>query len=226
MKVKYFGLSDIGRVRQRNEDAWGASLERLLFVLADGMGGHPAGDVAAQAAVDAVMECDDLAAMREALLHANARVFERSREGSELEGMGTTVCALHLTEDRAILGHVGDSRIYRREGERMVQLTEDHSLVSRMIERGELSPEEAARSGLGSVITQALGTRNGVDPSVQEVELGERELFLLCTDGLSDVVEPPLLEGSLEEQAQRYLELALEAGSTDNITLVLVEVER
>ncbi len=234
MRLEMSGATHPGQVRPHNEDDFAIEPERGLAVLADGMGGHQAGEVAAEIAVRTVTErlpasTDDPAGrLVEAVLEANRRVLETAAARPECRGMGATLVALWCRDGRFYATHLGDSRLYRLRGGVLEQLTEDHSLVQEMVRSGMLTEAEAQASFNKNLITQALGIEPEVRPRVLEGELADGDLFLLCSDGLSDFVDDGRIAetlaagGGLEATAGRLVDLANEAGGADNITVVLV----
>ncbi|HVN92200.1 MAG TPA: Stp1/IreP family PP2C-type Ser/Thr phosphatase [Terracidiphilus sp.] len=232
-------LTDRGRKRPSNEDAFGLSVEHGVFVVCDGMGGAAAGEVASTLAVSEVMRlltqrpyaepAPDVAA--EAISSANAEIFTRSQRNQNLNGMGTTLVALIVEEHCGWMVNVGDSRGYRLRNSRLEQITIDHSLVDEQIRLGQMSPQEALRSPLKNVITRALGTQAVVSPDIFELEIEPGDLFLLCSDGLvrelsDSIIESLLrLDASLEDICSRLIEAANQAGGHDNITCVLVRAD-
>jgi len=234
------GATDVGLTRQVNQDCYGelelADASMHLLVVADGMGGHRGGEVASRMAVDAMIEQVMASAhapavrLRSAVEVAHARVMDASAENPRLRGMGTTLVALLFGPGpQASFAHVGDSRIYRlRKGE-LVQLTDDHSIVGELFRAGRLTEEEARTHPQSNEILRAIGTQGLVQPDVEtfDVELGDR--FLLCSDGLSGMLlRDELIEGlSIEDPARsvaRLIEMANEAGGTDNITAMVAQI--
>jgi PPM family protein phosphatase len=227
--------SDVGKVRQANEDAFLA--EAPLFAVADGMGGHLAGDVASATAVDVITQQSASASLTDpqtlsALLRAaNRAIWEKASSDPSLKGMGTT-CTLVMIEDgHAQVAHVGDSRAYLlRDGE-LTQLTDDHTLVSRMVKEGRLREEEAARHPQRSIITRALGVDADVEVDLDPVELVPGDRLLINSDGLTSMVDPPQVKEILvaerepQRAADRLIEIANDAGGEDNITVVVIDVE-
>ena len=228
-------LTDPGRKRRRNEDSFVA--DPPLFVVADGMGGAQAGEVASRLAAAAFREfheADELGPEErlEAIIQeANRRIFERARSDTEATGMGTTVTASLVGEERLSIGHVGDSRAYRIRGGALEQLTEDHSLVADLVRSGRLSPEEAELHPQRSVITRALGTDPEVDVDTFTVEVETDDVFLLCSDGLTTMVEDDRILAvvrdarNLEDAARSLVKEANRQGGEDNVTVVLFRVE-
>lgn len=231
-------LSDTGKVREHNEDAHGHCLEAGIFVVCDGMGGAAAGEVASRIAVDTVIErlCtvssadDRRRALTESIAAANRIVHSRSSNDPSLQGMGTTLVVLAVQENLALIGHVGDSRCYLFRGGKLTRRTNDHSLVDEQVRLGHMTQEDAERSPLKNVITRAIGTQPTVEPDVSELSIESGDIFLLCSDGLIREIPDNKIAGILnnsapvEEQARKLIEDANEAGSHDNVTVVLVRV--
>jgi len=234
--AKVVSASDIGRVRTLNQDDCGEFQDTdsgiRLLVVADGMGGHRGGEVASQMAVQKMGDVFEQSAhpsskeiLAEAFREANESIFERANHESELSGMGTTAVALILDgRNEAYLAHVGDSRAYRMRKGQLEQLTDDHSVVGELVRGGQLSPEEARHHPQSNEILRALGTRPDVDIEFTLIDVRAGDRFLMCSDGLSGMlsdqaIAAALVEGSAEEVTQRLIELANEAGGTDNITV-------
>ena len=232
-------LTDRGRKRPSNEDAFGLSVERGVYVVCDGMGGAAAGEVASTLAVAEIMRLlterpwtsPPPIEAAEAVTAANEAIFSHSQRNQKLNGMGTTLVGLLVEDRRAWMVNVGDSRGYRLRNSHLEQITLDHSLVEEQIRLGQMSPEEALRSPLKNVITRALGTQSVVTPDIFEVETKPGDLFLLCSDGLIREVPDSHLESllcldsTLEEMCTRLVDAANEAGGHDNITCILVRAE-
>jgi protein phosphatase len=227
-------VSDTGRRRRRNEDAYVCAPP--LFAVADGMGGAQAGEVASGLAAAVLEEGagDERGEERVASLiqEANRRVFQRSNEDAATSGMGTTmtVALVDSSDGTIAFGHVGDSRAYRVRDGRLEQLTDDHSLVGELVRSGKLSPEEAESHPQRSVITRALGTEPDVDVDTFTVEAQPDDLYLLCSDGLTDMISADeifaVLDGSddLEVAGRALIEAANAGGGEDNITVVLFQI--
>ncbi|ALS27473.1 serine/threonine protein phosphatase [Paenibacillus sp. 32O-W] len=236
--------SDTGRIRLVNEDrSWvGETAGGLtVAIVADGMGGHRAGDVASQMTVDAFREAmqklegdltDEEAAdhMRQAILRANAIVYEMASRNEQYHNMGTTVVAALLKRNGAVIGHIGDSRAYKLTADGLVRLTEDHTLVNELAKAGQISAEEALNHPRRNVLTRALGTDANVEVDVIRIDTAPGEAILLCSDGLTNMVsESQMLDTlrredlDLDGQAERLIELALEAGGDDNISVILLK---
>ena len=233
MKVTVGVRSDIGRLRQRNEDAY--LVKEQLFVVADGMGGHRGGNVASALAVETIESASSaavsLGALVEDFKQANRAVLERGESDRELRGMGTTLTAV-LTEDaKAHVVHVGDSRAYLLRDGALQQLTEDHTLVQRMVREGRLSEDEAAQHPQRSVLTRALGVDEDipVDELTLDVHRGDR--LLLCTDGLSSMIDRDRIQQLLESEADpqvacdKLIDAANRAGGDDNITVIVLDFD-
>ena len=228
-----FGLSDPGRRRRRNEDAYVVSPP--LFAVADGMGGAQAGELASRIAVEAMGEEAGTRGKERVttqIREANRRIFARSSEDASASGMGTTMTAALVGDDGVVtIGHVGDSRAYLLRAGRLEQLTKDHSLVAELVRTGKLSAEEAEHHPQRSVITRALGTDPDVDVDTFTVDAQAGDLFLLCSDGLTTMVDDEeilrTVEGSrddLEQAAQVLVRKANRGGGEDNITVVFFEL--
>ena len=230
------GLTDTGRKRRRNEDAF--VCRPPLFAVADGMGGAQAGEVASRLAAAAVSEAaadsSGEAAVAALVAEANRRVWQRSTQDMSHSGMGTTitVALADLAGGTIAIGHVGDSRAYRIRDGALEQLTEDHSLVAELVRRGRLSPEEAETHPQRSVITRALGTDPDVEVDLFTVEALPGDLFLLCSDGLTTMVPDEEIlslaagsHGGLDAAARALVDAANAAGGEDNVTVVAFELE-
>src|SRR6266568_4218462 len=226
--------SDTGKKRRRNEDSYGVAPP--LFAVADGMGGAQAGEIASKLAAVALEETD-LGALsgeervKSLIQEANRRVYERSNADPNASGMGTTITVALVEDSGVTIGHVGDSRAYRYRGSSIEQITEDHSLVNELMKSGKLSPEEAECHPQRSVITRALGTDPDVDVDTFGVPAQTGDLFLLCSDGLTDMVTEDAILGVVErhrddiDKALRILvKEANRGGGEDNITVVAFEI--
>jgi len=248
-KFSCVGMSDAGRVREHNEDTIGTDADIGLVVLADGMGGYKAGEVASGIAVRTVMsllkdavEREDLTVrdaatglsrpgilLRDAIQRANKIIYQTARTQANCEGMGTTVVAGLFFDDRLTIAHVGDSRLYRMRGQDFTQVTQDHSLLQELVARGFYTPEEAQRAASKNYVTRALGVEPTVEVDVTEVPVLKDDLFLLCSDGLSDMVEDDDIQltistfgANLETLAKQLVLLGNDNGGRDNISIVLV----
>ena len=234
-------VSDRGRKRPSNEDAYGFSVEAGVYVVCDGMGGAAAGEIASTIAVDEMLRLlthlgPERAgplpdAAQNAIYAANEAIFSRAQRNHRLSGMGTTLVALATHEHHVWVLNIGDSRCYRFRQDRLEQLTHDHSLVEEQVRLGRMTPREALQSPLKNVITRALGTQSHVTPDVFEFEAQPGDLFLLCSDGLTrelpDSTIQTLLAGdlTLEALSARLVDAAKKAGGHDNITCLLVRAQ-
>jgi protein phosphatase len=225
--------SDLGRQRQGNEDSF--FVRAPLFVVADGMGGAQAGEVASDMAVRSFEPgLGDGAppdALRRVIEEANHRIHERSRSDEQRAGMGTTVTAAYVDEQDVVVAHVGDSRAYLLRGDDLIRLTKDHSLVGELVARGKLTEEQAEAHPQRSVITRALGPEPNVQVDVDVFPAKAGDLFLLCSDGLTSMVPEPKLKPlltaseSLATTGRSLIAAANDAGGRDNITVILFRLE-
>jgi protein phosphatase len=232
-------VTDRGRKRPSNEDAFGFSVEHGVYLVCDGMGGAAAGEVASSLAVDEalrLLSCRAQAAplpavAEQAVCAANEAIFSRAKRNDRLSGMGTTLVGLVVEERRAWVLNVGDSRCYRLRNRRLEQLTLDHSLVEEQVRLGRMTHAQALRSPLRNVITRVLGTQSRVTPDIFELEAEPGDLFLLCSDGLTHELSDPLIESllsvdyPLDDLCARLVNAAKKAGGHDNITCLLVRAE-
>ena len=248
------GRSDVGRKRDFNEDAFAIDLENGLFAIADGMGGAAAGEVASGLAIatltdfitrtSAATEPDrpygwderlsgQANRLRSGILLANERIYRTIEEHEEMKGMGTTLVAA-LTRDCGVcVGHVGDSRVYLWRDGQLRQITSDHSWVNEQVSLGLLSREEASRHPFRNVITRALGSREQVSADVTEVPLSPGDRLLLCSDGLTNMLDDRRIlqilnshPGNFEEVTSELIAQANEAGGEDNITVIVAGLPR
>lgn len=233
--MKIASRTDIGLVRESNQDALLIVEGQYgLYGVADGMGGHNAGDVASRMAVLLLGRVLEGAKPDEALLRAgveevNALIYEEQKKDAKLRGMGTTLTVLWEDEDRLLLGHVGDSRAYRLRKGVLTQISVDHSLVGEMLRAGHITEEQARTHPYRNVITRAVGTADTIEVDVTELEKQRGDLYLLCSDGLSEYVTPDRMKEILmrlppEDAADEMLRLALSGGGQDNITVLIAEV--
>jgi len=237
MELRAAAATDVGRRRRNNEDAFAVAREHGLFVVADGMGGHTAGQVASETAAREVLAAIlDSASngtspserLRAAVVASNDAIFQMAKRKPELAGMGTTLVTLLSVGERAALAHVGDSRAYLVRRGRIRQLTDDHSLVGELQRRGELTADAAQRHPHRHVLTRALGVRRGVEPDLAELSLAPGDVFVLCTDGLTthvkdeEIAERVEAESDEQGAATALVDLANERGGEDNVTVVVV----
>lgn len=250
-KIEFSAFTDTGRVRDHNEDAIATNSEAGLLVLADGMGGYNAGEVASGIAVKTVYGLLSDAAMREkrgeiestsgfmrqsialrdGVRRANKIIHQTAQSQPQCEGMGTTIVCALFHDNRVSIAHVGDSRMYRLRGGVLTQITLDHSLLQELIDRGFYSEEEAQRSTNRNYVTRALGVEAQVDVEIQDVDVEVGDIYLLCSDGLPDMVEDDEIHltittfsDNLEVAAKQLIKLANEHGGRDNISVMLAQV--
>jgi protein phosphatase len=226
--------TDTGKKRRRNEDEYVA--EPPLFAVADGMGGAQAGELAASLAAGAVREDQRDAGsgerhVAELIQEANRRVYQRSNEDATVSGMGTTMTVALVEDGTVSFGHVGDSRAYLIRDRKLEQLTEDHSLVAELVRSGQLSPEEAETHPQRSVITRALGSDPDVDVDTFSIEARPDDLFMICSDGLTSMVDDEVILATVEKHrdnlqaaAKALIKAANKGGGEDNITVVFFEI--
>ncbi len=235
MRPSIGAKSDVGRVRDGNEDSY--LVQDPFFVVADGMGGHLAGDVASRIAVQTISErADDGATaspegLEKAVKEANDAIYQKASSDPSLHGMGTT-CTLVLVAGSEIhIAHVGDSRAYLLRSDELTQLTEDHTLVGRMVKEGRLQPEEAEHHPQRSIITRALGVDDQVEVDVLTIPIQEDDKILMCSDGLSSMLDGPSIHRILADNddpqaaVEGLIDAANEAGGEDNITAVVLSFD-
>ncbi len=242
LSVLAYGQTDPGLVRNNNEDAFLVWPERGVFAVADGMGGQAAGELASQFFVRTVEKVfgpfspqlleEATEAVKRAFLQANQEILEHVRDHPDHEGMGCTAELLALTREGFCLGHVGDSRTYLFRQGQLYRLTRDHSLVQEQLEAGLLTEEEARRHPMRNVILRALGVKEDLALDLIRGQTGKGDLFLLCSDGLTDMVPEETIRTHLEkfyhdlrEAGHSLIEEAKRAGGKDNVTVVLVRIE-
>jgi protein phosphatase len=250
-KLAHVELTDTGRVRDHNEDSIGAIHEIGLWVVADGMGGYNAGEVASGIAVKTILDLvreacqredrgdveSDLGFMRQtivlrdAVLRANKIINQTAQSQPQCEGMGTTLVACLFYDNRLSIAHVGDSRLYRMRNNRFEQITMDHSLLQELVDRGFYSPEEAQRSTNRNYVTRALGVEGNVEVEIQEVDVEKGDYYLLCSDGLPDMVEDEdihltisTFDSNIDTIGEQLVRLTNDNGGRDNVSVILVRV--
>lgn len=254
MNVLTFGTTDVGLKRGHNEDSFLIVEDQSLYMVADGMGGHSAGEVASKLAVETIANFyreterdDDITwpfrmdkgltyeanRMANAIKLANLRIYESARMNEDQKGMGTTLISLHVSHQGVTIGHVGDSRVYAVSDGKMEQLTEDHSLLNDYIRMKELTEDEIQNFPHKNVIVRALGMREGVQVDIINRPFSNGQTFLLCSDGLSgeltdsEIAQIMNEHGSdLEAGARALIDAGNEAGGSDNITALLVRTEK
>lgn len=243
MKSAAFGLTDVGRCRKINQDELLVDPSRGLFAVADGMGGHAAGEVASQMAIEALADTmpdgdvdetaegdlDRLAGYLErAFREGNRKIFESVESREDWRGMGTTIVAMVARPNRAVIGYVGDSRAYRLRGDALERLTSDHSWVNEQVKLGLLSDDEAHRHPYRNIVTRALGNTAEVQVDVVEHDVRAGDLFLLCSDGLNTMLRDDEIRVTLsqhrddpEAACQALVRQANDRGGEDNITVIV-----
>jgi serine/threonine protein phosphatase PrpC len=233
MRMAVGAKSHVGLARSSNEDAF--LTKEPLFVVADGMGGHLAGDVASSTAVSTIEDhfseasADEPETLTRLVQSANQAIWRKAQADASLRGMGTTCTLLYVDGPKAYIAHVGDSRAYRLRGDVLQQLTEDHTLVARMVKEGKLRAEDAERHPQRSIITRALGVDSDVSVDLISIEIEADDRLLLCSDGLSSMLDHDSIEevlaGESDPQvaAELLVDLANEAGGEDNVTVVIVD---
>jgi protein phosphatase len=234
MRFTVGSATDIGRARRRNEDSY--LVKAPLFVVADGMGGHRGGDVASKMAVDIIepaaaeVGSHGLPPLIERIKQANREVMDRGEADRDLRGMGTTVTAVIADGDRAHVAHIGDSRAYLLRGGTLQQLTEDHTLVQKMVREGRLTEEEAANHPQRSILLRVLGVEDDMPVDELTLDLHPGDRLLLCTDGLTNMLERDQVAEILRNEpdpqraAEELIEAANRAGGDDNITVIVLDV--
>jgi protein phosphatase len=251
-KLAHVEITDTGRVRDHNEDSIGAIHEIGLWVLADGMGGYNAGEVASGIAVKTILDLvreacqrEDRAevntadgymrqtiVLRDAVLRANKIINQTAQSQPQCEGMGTTLVACLFFDNRVSIAHVGDSRLYRMRANRFEQITMDHSLLQELVDRGFYSEEEAQRATNRNYVTRALGVDSNVDVEIQEVDVQKGDYYLLCSDGLPDMVEDEdiqltisTFDNKIATIGEQLIKLSNDNGGRDNISVILIAVK-
>ncbi len=246
MTVMMTGLTDPGRMRDGNEDCIATRPDIGLAILADGMGGHLAGEVASRMAVDIVARhfaaaptapswSGDTAAdaIAAAIREANLAIYEAARAKPECAGMGSTIVVALFAADRMWVGHVGDSRLYRLRAGALAQLTQDHSVIQELVNRGLFTLEEARQTVAKNLVTRALGVETGVAPDISAQTTQPGDMYLLCSDGLNEVLTDDEIAAALAEPApelgataRRLIDLANERGGPDNISVILARASQ
>lgn len=235
--MKVVGLTNIGLVRKRNEDAYLIDTDRNLFMVCDGMGGHRGGDIASSLATETVnqeLKFHDLSdlpeALQKAVQTANRTIWETGKRDEELNEMGTTITAAVLYEDQLLIAHVGDSSLLIIRDDEVIKPTFDHTLAEQMLKDGLIDKEDDRYKSFHHVLTRALGVDKQVDIDIHQIEVKTGDWILLCTDGLSNMIDQQeintLLKGQHEPQeaSQQLLDLAIARGGHDNITIVLIHL--
>jgi PPM family protein phosphatase len=250
-KISSVALTDTGKIRDHNEDMIGAEGDIGLFVLADGMGGYNAGEVASGIAVKTITNLvrdavgrEDLTApdpatglsrpsiiLRDAIHRANKIIYHTSKTQPQCEGMGTTVVACIFYDNKISMAHVGDSRLYRLRDNRFEQMTLDHSLLQELVDRGFYSQEEAQRATNKNYVTRALGVEQTVEVEINEQPVHKSDYYVLCSDGLSDMIEDEdihltisTFSANLDTVAKQLIQLSNDNGGRDNISVIMTHI--
>jgi len=253
VRIASGGVTDMGRVRTNNEDSYKIVELLNLYVLSDGMGGEAHGEIASAMAVETVVQhCLDLEAnpaatvigavqpnwssftkrLSTAVHLANRNIFKSAEENPDQHGMGATLTAVWINGAKLSVAHVGDSRAYLLRGGTLLQLTRDHSLVAEQVRRGILTSAEAEESDMQSVLLRALGAQAEIEVDAEEHTLFPRDVLLLCSDGLTRMVTEPEIAGTLQVEsdltraAESLIAMANERGGPDNITVIIVRLEK
>jgi serine/threonine protein phosphatase PrpC len=250
LEIEVAGKTDVGCVRVNNEDNFGYDVDRGIFVVSDGMGGHASGEVASKLAVDSLLTyfrqhpqdatrrtdentgksafSERALVLEKAIRLANVDIFEAARENKQHAGMGSTIVCVLIDQDLFSVGHVGDSRVYLIRDDAIQQLTQDHSLIARQTKLGLISPEEVKTSHIQNVITQALGSENEVAPDIDDVVAISDDVLVLTTDGLTgaltdqEIMQTVKSAASLSLACETLIGSAKLAGGRDNITCLLI----
>jgi serine/threonine protein phosphatase PrpC len=242
MPVRFSAKSDRGKIRPENEDYMGGFPEESLFIVADGMGGHKAGEVASQLAVETIYQALRLKKQNpdspfeqnshyldDSIQKANRKIFEEGGKNPEKTGMGTTVVAAWIHNSYASIGYVGDSRAYLLRKQNLRQVTSDHSLVNDYLQKGLIQQSEADQHPHKHVLSRAVGTQETVEADIINLPLQADDLLLLCTDGLTNMLSKDDIEAILngpediEKKSRALIDRANHYGGTDNITVVLIQ---
>ena len=250
-KIEIVNVSDVGKRRPHNEDSTLCHDDEGLVILADGMGGYKAGELASAIAVTSIhkMIIDGLKkitrgqkdkdsglsresrVIKSAITVVNSEIYNTAQSDSECEGMGTTIVVVLFHNNMCTIGHVGDSRLYRKRGDSFSQVTKDHSLIQEFIDRGIYTPEEAAKRAPKYLVTRAMGIDSDVEVDIGEENVQSGDIYMLCSDGLNDMVEDEEIHltlskysDNLAQSANELVRLANEKGGKDNISIILVRV--
>lgn len=250
MHIESFGLSDVGRKREKNEDSFLLKSACHFYMVADGMGGHVGGEFASKLAVETVGDIvaellrdpeatlpetgeirpgDYKSYLQYAIHTASGRIFEKAKQNTKLQGMGTTTVCLLFQKNKVYVANVGDSRAYRIRGKKIEQLTVDHSLVEEQLRAGIIQPSEAKEHRLKNIITRSVGFQDEVEADITAKTLQEGDFFLICTDGLYNLVGQEevldvVLNQNLQNACRHLIDIANSRGGDDNITVILTKV--
>lgn len=231
---KVYQATNVGKVRKNNEDSLLVT-EPEIFVVADGMGGQAAGEVASKILVDTAKNflpkipaplTEDI--LIKSILKANAEILKEVRENKNYRGMGTTATILHIYKNRAYYAHIGDSRLYRVRNENIEQITEDHSYVDTLVKRGEITQAEARVHPLKNILTQAVGADDDIEVDSGSFKIFTEDIYMLCTDGLTNMVsDEDILKILLSSKnpADDLVQAALDHGGNDNVTVIVVDID-
>lgn len=249
IRLKIAGFSDTGMRRTQNEDHIDFDEDLGIAVLADGMGGHRGGEIASSMAVESILEklrnllnrensvsitsSQLLEVLSNTISDSSGEIFRAAESNPDLKGMGTTVVATILSGNQLHIGHVGDSRLYLFRENILQCITEDHSLIQDLINKGFYTQEEARRANVGHVVTRALGTNTEVEVDTKVLNVQEGDLLLLCSDGLNDMASDPLIKDVLSDYrdnmahtAKKLIHLANQHGGKDNISVILAQARK
>lgn len=242
-------VTDVGIVREHNEDVVASDMSIGLVMLADGMGGYKAGDIASEIATLTVTAdisealavktakkrsiASDKQLLKDAVIHANQVIYDIAQQRDDCEGMGTTLVMGLFVNNKVIVGHVGDSRMYRFRDQTLTQLTEDHSLVQEQLNAGKITEKEAEQSKNGHLVTRALGADNTVECDVAAFDAHVHDIYLLCSDGLTDLIPDDEIQKmftltgvDIELAARGLIRLANEQGGRDNVSVVIARIKK
>jgi len=242
-KIQFFGLSDIG-IREKNQDFWTSLPKENFFALADGMGGHNAGEVAAKQTIESLSDYirknvyplkkfnlkKKIGLLTQGIYQTNTHIYQLSCDHNHLKGMGTTLCFIYFQNEKAIYAHVGDSRVYLFRKNQLIQLTNDHSLIQKWKSQGKDIQSRKHRHNYKNIITRAIGTQRRVSPEIGHISTEEKDVFFLCSDGLTDYVAESqiieILSSALElsTAVELLIEIAKANGSKDNITILMIRI--
>lgn len=238
--------TDIGKIREVNQDSYYCcnKNDMALFIVADGMGGHKAGEIASKMAIDSIKKSfeDNSVLVKNgqilpteliirSLKNANVMILEKSKTDESCDGMGTTITLAYIYNNKIHIGHIGDSRAYLCRNNKLTQLTEDHSLVAELVKNGTISKEEAKFHPQKNIITRALGTDEDVDVDIIIKDIDKDDIYLLCTDGLTNMVNDDLIKNiilssnNVQHICERLVYTANEAGGIDNSTAIIIKIK-
>lgn len=242
--MKAFGQTNVGKVRENNEDSFFLTLEKInfldnLFIVADGMGGHSAGEIASQEAIKKLIEyvlerdvigSDYSSFLKKATEYANYQTYIKSVKGKGLRGMGTTFTCVTIMNNKAYCTHIGDSRLYICRNEELIQKSIDHTFIHEMVATGKLTEEEALVHPHRNMITKAVGISANVEADVFEIDIVNGDIFLMCSDGLTgmltdeEILKVLVTNDDIEQKTEKLVQLSLENGGVDNVTVILLEI--